>query len=112
MAKITSTEELDAIRAAFLAGMTVRDAARHVGISKDAIYRARDRGEIDISLAHKGYDRRPTPSGTIDIPVWVVKAGLAGDFRDLRREVNEEYAIRQCRELTADLRRFNAAAFR
>lgn len=43
------------------------------------------------------------------VPGWVAAAGLTQDYRDLAREFNEDHAARECRKLTAELRRQKAA---
>ena len=43
------------------------------------------------------------------VPGWAKAAGLAQDYRDLAREFDEDHAARECRKLTAEIRRQRAA---
>lgn len=43
------------------------------------------------------------------VPGWAAAAGLAQDYRDLAREFDEDHAARECRKLTAEIRRQRAA---
>lgn len=42
------------------------------------------------------------------VPAWIDAAGLAEDYRDLAREFDEDHAARECRKLTAEIRRQKA----
>ncbi|MRI52556.1 hypothetical protein D8770_01105 [Methylobacterium sp. DB1607] len=46
------------------------------------------------------------------VPGWAKTAGLAQDYRDLTREFDEDHAARECRKLTAEIRRQKAAEAR
>lgn len=101
----TDPDRLRRLRDALDNGMSVLEAARHVGVAKDVLYRARDRGELDLSQAPKS--RRHSADaqmGTIPVPAWAIKLGLAEDYRDFTRVLGEDYAARICRQLSAEAR--------
>ncbi|MGA4550624.1 hypothetical protein [Methylorubrum aminovorans] len=51
---------------------------------------------------------RPPVGLPTDVPAWAARADLAADYRDLRRQFGEDHAARECRKLTAELRRQEA----
>jgi len=97
-------ETFERLRAAIADGMTLVQAGRHVGISKHAVYMARDRGLLDVTGVRKGYQGSPSRGKVIGVPAWATKLGLAQDYRDLARELGEDYAARVCRQLSAEAR--------
>lgn len=46
------------------------------------------------------------------VPGWAAAAGLTQDYRDLAREFDEDHAARECRKLTAEIRKQQAFAAR
>lgn len=71
--------------------------------AKATFERARANAERERRLGERDPLRR-IPA----VPAWAAAAGLTQDYRDLAREFDEDHAARECRKLTAALRRMEA----